>query len=253
MAFILVVIALAGCGGGDDDASGGSSTEADAGKVAEVPGSAGMNGPAGVESPNDGRSGEEGGSSKAGRGSDADPGGQGSSPSDSGGESNGGSGREEGATGKGTAKNGAAAKNGGNEEKGDVVGAPAGQPSAQTTSRSQFVERANAVCAKTAEQVQGELRSYLTRSVSKTQGEEEVFAEITKEIVSPALNAEIEEIRALGYPPGDAAELEAIFTGMLEVLAKMKADPPTFVNAENPFEESEKRAQIYGIGACGGL
>lgn len=222
VAALLAAAILTGCGSGGDSDSASSASSGPEGPQA-----------AGGSTTTEETRTDDGGPAATGRPSGTDGAGSAGGSSDDGGTDK----SDEAATG-----NGGGAGSGGDESSAQDEG----------ESNAQFIAEANAICAKGTSEIQGQMQSYLTRKVSK--GEESVVqGEIVNEVVAPVLEGEIEDIRALGLPPGDEEQVEAIFTAMQAVIDQASDDPPAFMQQKEPFEEPEGLAKSYGLSACGGV
>jgi hypothetical protein len=151
----------------------------------------------------------------------------------------------------------------GNAEAGNADGAESGGPAesgadggsgAQVGSNAEFIEEANEICENGASQISIQSKPIFRKygNVKGKAAQEAGYVELIEEVIVPAVEKEIEEIRALGLPAGDEQELEAIFAAMEEVLNQAQKDPTAF-NDRVPFEKSERLAVEYGLGSCGGL
>lgn len=128
-----------------------------------------------------------------------------------------------------------------------AVGCGGGGDSSTTTittsslSKPQFVKQANAICERG--------RSKFVKSVSS----EPPFAESIEVVVVPMYEEIIEQIREIGAPKGDAAEIEAFLAAMqegAETLEAKSASFKTLSDLEPPLEKSAKIAGAYGIKLC---
>ena len=68
----------------------------------------------------------------------------------------------------------------------------------------------------------------------------------------PSVRKQISRIRDLGYPPGDKAELDAVYTKTEKALDQIEKDPERYRTAtSNPFADENKFLKSYGLTACG--
>jgi hypothetical protein len=140
---------------------------------------------------------------------------------------------------------------GGGEEKSRGGGGaePSGggaKESAEPTSeaKAEFLDKAGAFCDKQRRKLTAKLRRAL-------QGRPAALRRIAKDSIGPAMQAEAEEIRALGAPEGDEEQVEAIAAALEAIAAKARKDPAGLVANPSAFEKAQKLAGEYGIGACG--
>ena len=64
---------------------------------------------------------------------------------------------------------------------------------------------------------------------------------------------QLDQIRALGIPPGDEEQVNAILDAAQEAVDKLQADPSVVIeqNTPDPFAEANKLAKDYGLSTCG--
>jgi hypothetical protein len=68
----------------------------------------------------------------------------------------------------------------------------------------------------------------------------------------PAVRGQLDAIRALGFPPGDEAELAAILDDTDAALDLLAADPLGVINSgRDPFGDINARLNDYGLTDCG--
>jgi hypothetical protein len=103
--------------------------------------------------------------------------------------------------------------------------------------KAEFVKRANEICSRERQKV-------LDSSVPTE-------SKLIEEVALPAIQSSIDEVRSLGAPPGDAAEVEAVLVAMQQdVDAGEKQDPSSFVQFERGLKSSAAMARKYGISGC---
>lgn len=78
-----------------------------------------------------------------------------------------------------------------------------------------------------------------------------VVPNAAREVIKPALHTQIDEIRNLGAPRGDAVEIESFLSSLLsgvdEIIAKK---PTTFEEAQLLLQPAGDIARHYGIDQC---
>lgn len=127
----------------------------------------------------------------------------------------------------------------------------AGGGNAKSTAQEEFINEANALCNKASAQFEKELQPYIQKGLKAIA---EDSTTIVEDLVVPGIEAEIDELRALGPPPEDRAEVEAIFAALEDAAEQAESDPEGFVGEETGgYAESERLAEAYGIDACGAL
>lgn len=128
-------------------------------------------------------------------------------------------------------------------------------------SKVEFVNKADAACAKGKKEVETEYAAYLKKNkITKATESKESPAEIEgrqseviETIAIPAYKQQAEEIRALGVPSGDEATVNALTAAIDEGIKKAEEDPQAvFAGTSKPFTKADKLANEYGLRICGG-
>jgi hypothetical protein len=124
-------------------------------------------------------------------------------------------------------------------------------------SKAEFLKQADAVCSAGKTKVRAEYQAYLTKNKieegkeSKAENEAHV-TEIAETIAFPALRQQIEEIRALGAPEGEEAEVKAFLDATEAEVKEAEEDPQSLLASSNEvFAKSDKLAEEYGFKVCG--
>lgn len=114
---------------------------------------------------------------------------------------------------------------------------------ADDDAKADFLARANEICRVGADALAGS---------EPSSNDQEALAAYVKDVFVPAVRKQIDDIRALGLPPGDEAELTAIFDATYAALDRLAADPITIVNSgEDPFDGVNQQLIAYGLTDCG--
>lgn len=143
--------------------------------------------------------------------------------------------------GEAAAQAGAGGKEGESQSTGESA-----QPISEA--QAEFVAKANAVCTKQQQLLQAKLRQAFK---SGPGSQHAALLRLTEDAIGPAMEAEAEELRALGAPRGDEEQVEAIAAALEALGAEARKNPTRLVAGSGPFEKEQKLAQGYGIGACG--
>lgn len=135
-----------------------------------------------------------------------------------------------------------------------LAGCDSGDAAGGEIDKAEFVKRANAICEAT--QMKLLSRGLLVfRRISRGKSKSEAEAIFVPKWLVPVIRAEVEEVRALGAPAGDEAEVDAIFDELESVLDEAEANPTRFnyeqAHFSRPYRTSERLANEYGIWACG--
>lgn len=123
-------------------------------------------------------------------------------------------------------------------------GDKAGDSNSDTISKADFLEQGNAICEKGNAEL-----ADIGASIDPTDPEA-ASTVITDELV-PNVRAQIESLRALGYPDGDKDTLETIYTGAEADLDSLESDPSALFSGEDPFAETNTALVDYGLTVCG--
>ena len=75
---------------------------------------------------------------------------------------------------------------------------------------------------------------------------------LVKEQLVPLFKKQLSEIRGLGFPKADEAELNRLMNESDKLADEISADPIKFVNLENdPFADINSALASYGMTECG--
>jgi ABC-type phosphate/phosphonate transport system substrate-binding protein len=120
--------------------------------------------------------------------------------------------------------------------------------SAPTITKAQLLAQGNAICAE-GNQKLAALQKALEKSIgSKAPSESQIKSFVTAGYV-PVIQGQIDKIKALGAPSGEAAKLTSMLTLAQATLNKVKADPRTLL-AGRPFAGFARAAHAYGLTSC---
>jgi hypothetical protein len=111
--------------------------------------------------------------------------------------------------------------------------------------KREFLKRAGAICAR----AQSEQLQLVSSYVKKHPNAEE--ADLVAPAGVPPLKKELQRIRELELPAGDAKPLQAFFKAFESGLADAAEDPfDLLVTETNPFKKANSLAKAYGMKAC---
>jgi hypothetical protein len=133
-------------------------------------------------------------------------------------------------------------------------GSSGGTTSTASISKVEFLKQGNAICAKGNEQIEAQFEEFTKENnLSKTEAPPKaVREEAAEDILIPAINQQVEEIKALGIPAGDEGEVEEIFATVEEAVEEGEGDPAAlFGNEPGKFKEANKLSREYGLTVCG--
>jgi hypothetical protein len=165
------------------------------------------------------------------------------------------------AAGGGTSSGETTTDTGSGAESGETTGSgeettEAGEASENTTeaggslTKSEYVKQGNEACADIQEKVGKEFEAFIKKQnlekVAPTQAES---AKIIGRFAIPAMEEQIEALRALPAPSGDEEQVKLIIARQEESLKKMEKEP-LFRTSGGPYEELNKPASDYGLTEC---
>jgi len=120
--------------------------------------------------------------------------------------------------------------------------------------KSEFLKQGNAICARGNTEIEDGFEEFgkehnFSKKHEPTQAELEEAAET---VLIPSIRQELDDIRALGAPQGEEAEIEAILAAAEKALKKGEEDPGAMIEeGEGPFAEANKLAREFGLVKCG--
>ena len=119
-----------------------------------------------------------------------------------------------------------------------------GESSDNTLSKTEFIKKADAICAKDNKRLQ---------AAGAKIGQKPTSAQMTQFVRSdlvPTLSNQIEKLRALKAPKKDQDHLNKLFDEVDQGLAKVKSEP-SLLTQGNPFSRPNAGARAYGLKVCG--
>ena len=117
--------------------------------------------------------------------------------------------------------------------------------------KTEFIKQGDEICKQAEEDSEAEAEEFaeendfVLEKASKEQLEEAI-----DQVLVPALNGQVEEIKALGAPEGDEEQVEAIIVA-LEDGADEVADDPGLAFEGKPLKKATELAEDYGFKVCG--
>ena len=112
--------------------------------------------------------------------------------------------------------------------------------------RAAFVSKADAVCKKFNDE-----SDKVTATLTADSTEDE-FVKLVREQLIPLFKKQLSDIRSLGFPEADKAELNRLMDQSETLADQISADPVKFANLEtDPFAEINSALAGYGMTECG--
>ena len=110
--------------------------------------------------------------------------------------------------------------------------------------KADFVAQANEICRAAIEAMAGQEPS--------TADEADMVAYLS-DVFIPSVRQQLDDIRDLGFPAGDEAELTEMLDASDAALDRIEADPAgVLASGEDPFEGVSGQLNGYGLTECGG-
>lgn len=120
-------------------------------------------------------------------------------------------------------------------------------------SKAAFVRQTNSICKDYREDRNRKFLAYFReKSPGASKAPEDLLLEAIKTIYVPSLNTEIQEIRELGAPKGDAVKIERFLVGFessADAAAELKTTKAKAV-VDQRFSKAAIAARKYGAAAC---
>jgi hypothetical protein len=115
---------------------------------------------------------------------------------------------------------------------------------AEPLSKSEFVTQADKICADGNADLETE-----AEALGDEPSQEEIEAFATDTLV-PNLQAQHDDLDALGAPEGDEDEVQAILDALQEGIDALESDPAAVTSSDDPLAEASELAGDYGLEEC---
>jgi hypothetical protein len=137
---------------------------------------------------------------------------------------------------------------GGSSSGGDTVTVQAG-----SLSKDQFIERADAICEATRNEIVAKYSGFWQKnksSIGNPDKEEALFPDFLESVLAPGIEKEIKQISEIGAPKAYKAEVTAVLTAFQEKLDEVRADPTILKQELYPFQKAATAAERAGMTGC---
>jgi hypothetical protein len=141
----------------------------------------------------------------------------------------------------------------GPSEPGDDTAPASGDSSVpgEPISQEAFLEQANQVC-RDGNQALAAATADLADDLSPDDAE--AIADFATNVYVPNIRQQLEDIRAIGFPPGEEDTIEGLLTDAEAALAEVETDPAAaFLGGTDPFAEVNPELEAYGLTECGSV
>jgi hypothetical protein len=138
-----------------------------------------------------------------------------------------------------------------------LIVAGCGSSSDDTTSsltKAEFISQADAICKKGNSEIESELEAFAKKNGIKENEEPSTAqgVELSDTILVPNIKNQSGELRSLGAPSGDEAEVSAMLDSLDEGVEEAEEDPEAlFSGKSDPFGPANKMAKELGLEVCG--
>ena len=128
-----------------------------------------------------------------------------------------------------------------------------GDTTAASISKAEFINEADAICKEGAKRAQSEFAAFAEES-KISEGNELTTAqweEVGTKVLVPALKQQVEEVRQLGSPAGDEAQIEAFLDGVDGAIEKLEENPKIAKSPSKLLTDAHQAIAGYGFKVCG--
>jgi len=121
-------------------------------------------------------------------------------------------------------------------------------PVPDTLTKQEYLARGDQICEAGAFKVGNAARQQFPSGVNSAE-----IQPFTQQTVVPVYQDQVNELRALPPPAGDAQTVEAIYDALQRGINQLRGNPALFAdpNAHGIFDEASRLARAYGFTQCG--
>lgn len=133
-------------------------------------------------------------------------------------------------------------------------GSSAADTTTATISKAEFIKKADAICTNGQKRSQSEFTAFAEENPNPKAKEPTAaeWSEIGTQILVPALRRQLDEIRQLGSPAKDEAQIEEFLDQTEEAIEKLEEEPETAKSPAKLLADAHKTIKGYGFKVCGG-
>ncbi len=134
-----------------------------------------------------------------------------------------------------------------------VAGCGGSDDSTSSLTKAEFLKQGNAICAEGNKEIDSEFEAFAEENNLSENKEptEEQLTEAAEDILIPAVDKQLGELRDLGAPEGEEEEVDKLLTAVEEALEEGEEDPSVLTSQGSPFADVNKMARDYGLTTCG--
>ena len=124
--------------------------------------------------------------------------------------------------------------------------------SADSITKEEFIVKADAICKKGTERMQGAIAGVLKNQRNLAKVSKADQEKIVTTVMVPSVSREVKELRALGIPDGDDERVDAMITALEEGIETAERDPEVVTKSSDAiFGIASRIGGEYGLAACG--
>ena len=129
---------------------------------------------------------------------------------------------------------------------------PASTSTSSELTKAQFIREANRICKQQDGKIERASQQFFADAPNDREPPPQEVAQFGKKTVFPAIQDEIDRIRALGAPAGDTEEVQKMLEAAESGLQTLEAEPAQLERGAiaSSFEEFQKLASAYGLDEC---
>jgi hypothetical protein len=119
-----------------------------------------------------------------------------------------------------------------------------------STSKAQFIAKADAICEKSTTKMKAGLIAYSKRAGEEKTPLSQQYGTLVETIFVPNIEQEINGIRELGAPQGDLAQVKTLIEAREKSIVEAQENPKRVVGDREFFDSARTAAAKYGLKAC---
>lgn len=124
---------------------------------------------------------------------------------------------------------------------------------AAAPSKAEFIKEADVICGEGGKQTQAEFAAFIKEN-KIAEGKELTTAqweEVGTEILAPALHQQADEIRQLGAPTADEAQIEIFLERVDKAVEEIEDEPVIAKEPSEVLADAHETIDGYGFKVCG--
>jgi hypothetical protein len=122
--------------------------------------------------------------------------------------------------------------------------------SSSSISKAEFLRKGNAICAAGNKEINAQGKKLFGSNQKRPSKAK--MKQFASTVLIPSVQKQVDQIKALGAPKGDEAQVNAITAAAQDGIDKGKQDPLALTSDKaDPFKKANKLAREYGLKACG--